>query len=474
MNTADYIKLDNLTNALGADMETIPYVDENNTNYINIEYENALNLYEDLIKKWDSNRNLALDEKLVMDTANAFRSFIISLAPQFPNVPSISASQSKFLKRLDDVGRALMSYKLLLSSGNIINDKIQELVGLTRMRNLKDLKLEDVFSDTGAGGGDTFRKKVFNHTSRNFSELFGIDDITSSIINSINNIELFDIKTYTFIMLGGPPGTGKSTIGQCIASLHSNGDYFSFNIGEMSDGTVGRTEIGIKSIFDEIHNNPDKNFTIILDEVDNIFASSLKQAHLNSVKITLQTEISGGRPLGNNVVIVGITNYLNNIAEPILRRVTSFFMVPLPQKNTLIRFLEKLMNLKFPNYAILSEEYVYNFNEFINTRNLTNANLEIIYRNAREIFIQRNLTFRTVVLENYLNVWRDNDLQLNNDIGFLQEERGRLLERKRSENKTLSIIPSVDLFFEASKQVAILSDEKLQEFIRNNTITNVI
>lgn len=265
--------------------------------------------------------------------------------------------------------------------------------------------------------------------------------------------------------MAGPPGTGKSTLSHCIASDHSMGNYYNFHIAELSSATVGETEKNIVKLFESIEKSTEP-VTIIFDEMDNIFASGTADpAHIRSVKTTLQTEISGGRQLKNNVVLVGLTNYLDRIEDAIKRRTTSIIYVPLPSKEAAAEFLFRLLGVEVAHLTTRFQQQIY---QMLNLpdKNYTNATIKSLVKNAKNTFILRqNGYFDAAMYTETAMIVRSDVLATNADW-----QRISLADMKTyaMAGKHFIFLPEIVDFEVALANVYVLDDRTLAEYRARN------
>lgn len=303
------------------------------------------------------------------------------------NINIVSSDQMIFLQNVTVLGGKLQSYTQLITTASNytqIYDKLNQTAILNELSGPEALKfLQEKKDKSGSMKRDDIKEQVT--VSRQFSELKGMDDVILNIEQMLININIALVDSFIFLIFYGIPGTGKTAISEAIATQFSNGEYFKFDQSFFAAAYVGVTESRIRNIFDTIRSNPSKNYTIIIDEADNVLGTTLAQPHLQSIKILLQTEITSYESFGTNLIIICITNYLDRIEQTFKRRATNIIEILPPSHDECINFLEYqlLKSVKFNN----------------NYRNSLKLDSNIVYTNSDMGRLAKNI--KDTFLDNY-------------------------------------------------------------------------
>lgn len=353
--------------------------------------------------------------------ATRYRFFITKICNEFlttnASINRLSVDQLMFLQQVTIMGGKLQSYNQLLATAansQGIYMRLREAAILNEIDN-KDA-LEYLRNTKNSDNTNNLTRKDIKEivkTNKSFDTLVGVDDIITNIKATIQNINIGLVDTFQFIIFYGIPGTGKTAISESLATEFSDGEYYKFDQAFFASAYVGVTESRIRSIFEKVRSNPDKNFTIVIDEADNVLSTTLTQPHLNSIKILLQTEISSHNSFGTNLIIICITNYLSKIDQTFKRRATNIIEVKEPTPTDCINFLESQLtpkNVKF-NDRIFNIRYLTEYkNKLYNFDNLyiyTNSDMGRLAKNVQDNFllnkIQKTIDNYFVVIELYFN-----------------------------------------------------------------------
>lgn len=173
-------------------------------------------------------------------------------------------------------------------------------------------------------------KKILDETVKSCSESQG-DKNTNQ-----------ETKGPTFLLLEGPPGTGKTTLGSKLAHV-AGSDYQYISCSQLFDKYIGETEKSIRSVFDNAAEDIDKNKRtfIILDEIDSIGYSqdSARDESGPKVSVELQACIDKISQKENSklLFIIGTTNRRHAISKPLLSRFTTCLKIEKPSTDQIFK-----------------------------------------------------------------------------------------------------------------------------------------
>lgn len=367
---------------------------------ISPDLRNELDELKRLLAQFTQDSDYSQEVTSLQLIANRYRIFISRILNEFlstnDDINRLSSEQLIFMHEVTILGGKLQSYNQLLATAANHQDiylRLREAAILNEIDN-KDA-LEYLRRNRDGKDNFTAHSKVSETatTTKTFDNLVGVDPIVTQLRSIIRNIRIGLVDSFQFIIFYGIPGTGKTALSESLASEFSDGEYFKFDQAFMASPYIGGTETRIRSIFERIRANPNKNFTIVIDEADNVLAQTPSREYLNSIKILLQTEISSYDSFGTNLLVVCITNYLSRIDQTFKRRATSIVLVPEPSAENRVAFLESQLtpqklkidgrdvNIRFsPAYR----QKLFNFNA---NMIYTNSDMGRLAKNVQDNFL---------------------------------------------------------------------------------------
>lgn len=143
--------------------------------------------------------------------------------------------------------------------------------------------------------------------------------VLKNIAISLNNIEKckkYDVKPPKGILLYGPPGTGKTMLAKALA-YEMNCSFISLSADDFSNKYGPNV---IKHIFKIARLS--KRCVLFIDEIENIGISrkSLKSdKEARDTLVSLLTEIDGFNKSNSEIIIIGATNYIDDMDSALLR-----------------------------------------------------------------------------------------------------------------------------------------------------------
>ncbi len=172
-----------------------------------------------------------------------------------------------------------------------------------------------------------------------FNDLVGIEDAKERImdlfIGPIQDPEAYrryNLSTGGRLMLEGPPGTGKSSLAQAIAS-ELDYAFVSVSGSDLIDKYLGETEKGIKNLFEELRRyvrEEGEPIVLFIDEFDSMTRQSGDGDKTGDVAVPeLKKQLEGFDSNNDNILIIVATNYPEQMDTTILNRFERV-VVPLP------------------------------------------------------------------------------------------------------------------------------------------------
>lgn len=152
----------------------------------------------------------------------------------------------------------------------------------------------------------------------------------------------------------GPPGTGKTMIGRCIAA-QANATFFSITSSTLTSKWIGDGEKAMKAMF--YLARCQKPSVIFIDEIDSLLKSRSDSEHESSrrMKTEFLSQFDG---LSNNVndgfLVIGTTNRPQELDEAVRRRFAAKLYIPLPEKSARKQMI--IQNLKDEKHSLTETE----------------------------------------------------------------------------------------------------------------------
>ncbi len=145
------------------------------------------------------------------------------------------------------------------------------------------------------------------------------------------------------LLLFGPPGTGKTMIGKCIAS-QCNATFFSISASSLTSKWMGEGEKMVRALFYLARESPPS--VIFIDEIDSLLSQRSDNENEGSrrIKTEFLVQFDGAGVNSNDrILVIGATNRPHEIDEAARRRFTKRIYVPLPEKENRIKMVFQLM-----------------------------------------------------------------------------------------------------------------------------------
>ncbi|KAK6089573.1 hypothetical protein P3W45_001455 [Vairimorpha bombi] len=198
-----------------------------------------------------------------------------------------------------------------------------------------------------------------------------LDRIKSEIVESVNNIKWDDIVGLDNVkriineivlwpmlrpdlfkglrgppkglMLFGPPGTGKTMIGKCIAS-QCKATFFSISASSLTSKWVGEGEKMVRALF--YLGRKMQPSVIFIDEIDSLLSQRTENENEGSRRIKTEFLVQfDGTATSNDdkILVIGATNRPQEIDEAAVRRLVKRVYVSLPDDGARMKMVENLV-----------------------------------------------------------------------------------------------------------------------------------
>lgn len=208
--------------------------------------------------------------------------------------------------------------------------------------------------------------------SRSLSELVlnkdllnRVEDIISSYRNK-DKLKELDIKYSQKIILNGPPGTGKSSIGEALA-YELNLDFILVNVPSLFSSYLGDSGKTISNLFASIES---KQAVIVFDEFDSIATSRALTNDVGEMRRVVNAVLTSLDNWNGNGLIIATTNDKENLDNAVWRRFDDRINVTLPDMDNRIKLWDK-----YCKYSLNRQE-LYLLSEF--SENYSPAEIEIL------------------------------------------------------------------------------------------------
>lgn len=259
-------------------MMSIPLSDKQALLELDSQKERALKFIDYIIKEKDSvHLQLEISKKYTREKDKAYREAMLreqmkNIQAELGEMADEEDEEADYRKRIEESNMPDAVRKVALKELRKLESAPQGSAEINVIQNYLDLLLELPWhSEIKEIDIEKARKVLDSHH-------YGIDDVKKRIIEHLAVMKLKEDKQGSILLLVGPPGTGKTSLGRSIAEALDR-EYVRASLGGVRDESEirghRRTYVGAMAgrIIKGINNAGAKNPVFILDEVDKMGAS---------------------------------------------------------------------------------------------------------------------------------------------------------------------------------------------------------
>jgi SpoVK/Ycf46/Vps4 family AAA+-type ATPase len=186
-----------------------------------------------------------------------------------------------------------------------------------------------------------------------FDDIIGLKDAKTAIHRKLiyplqkpDVYRSYDLKPGGFILLEGPPGTGKTTFAKA-AACEIDLPFVNVNCNTLVDSYIGNTGKNIERLFREVRRlikNRKTAVILFIDEID-VIAKSRTADDKTAVEAvpTLIRELDGFSTNNDNMAVIAATNIKDALDKAVISRFSDSIFIPLPdEKDRLLIYQNKI------------------------------------------------------------------------------------------------------------------------------------
>ena len=182
-----------------------------------------------------------------------------------------------------------------------------------------------------------------------FEEVVGLEDAKEAVTEYVINPKKYpDAYNYNFmssqyILLEGPPGTGKTTFAKAVAKEIEQ-PFALINVASLVSCYVGETGKTIDKVFASLREYAQSHgggLTVFFDEFDEIAGSRTGDDKASQTAVPALLRNLDGVTKNNNFLILANTNCREKLDAGILSRFRRKIFIPLPDEKARRIFFEK-------------------------------------------------------------------------------------------------------------------------------------
>ena len=146
------------------------------------------------------------------------------------------------------------------------------------------------------------------------------------------------------VLLFGPPGTGKTMIGRCIAS-QANATFLCISASSITSKWVGESEKLVRALFAVARAR--QPAVIFIDEVDSVLTQRTdgEVECTRRIKTEFLVQFDGAATSSDDrLLFIGATNRPQELDEAVRRRLVKRLYIPLPSKEARKLMVQQLMS----------------------------------------------------------------------------------------------------------------------------------
>ena len=294
----------------------------------------------------------------------------------------------------EDVDLGSISNKFRFSPGQIENALESAKLQANWNSGTKKIYSKDIVKGSYSQVSHNLEKKTtLIHPKYDWEDLILPFEAKSQVRNAVNQIKYRHIvfgewgfeKKLSYgkglsMLFAGPPGTGKTMAAQIVAN-QLDLEIYKIDLSQVISKYIGETEKNLNEIFTEAKSS---SAILFFDETDALFGkrSEVKDSH--DKYANLETSYLLQKMEEYDGITVLATNYLQNIDEAFIRRISYIIKFPFPDPD----FREMLWRTMFPKETPLNPDI--DFKYLANKFKIAGGNIKNVIVSASFLAAERN------------------------------------------------------------------------------------